>query len=94
MKGSKMSMRGANEVSPHVCTQGCKHDAHFEAVAIDGVRIPDSRMAKDLMQLVRDSETDLLFNHSTRVYFFGALTGKRRGMKFRSRASVRWRDVP
>src|SRR5690242_15480707 len=69
MKGSKMSMRGANEVSPHVCTQGCKHDAHFEAVAIDGVRIPDSRMAKDLMQLVRDSETDLLFNHSTRVYF-------------------------
>src|SRR5262249_42049735 len=25
---------------------------------------------------------DLLFNHSTRVYFFGALTGKRRGLKF------------
>jgi HD domain len=51
-------------------------------VAIDGVRIPDSSMAKDLTQLIRDTETDLLFHHSTRVYLFGALTGKRRSMKF------------
>ncbi|AWM06140.2 HD domain-containing protein [Bradyrhizobium symbiodeficiens] len=39
-------------------------------------------MAGEVRQLVRDTETDLLFNHSTRVYFFGALTGKRRGLKF------------
>jgi hypothetical protein len=51
-------------------------------VAIEGVRIPDSRMANDLTQLIRDTETDLLFNHSTRVYLFGALTGKRRALKF------------
>jgi hypothetical protein len=51
-------------------------------VAIDGIRIPDSNMAKDLTQLIRDTETDLLFHHSTRVYLFGALTGKRRAMKF------------
>ncbi|MFK4525247.1 hypothetical protein ABIF90_003228 [Bradyrhizobium japonicum] len=51
-------------------------------VALDGVRIPDSAMANDLTQLIRDTETDLLFRHSTRVYLFGALTGKRRGLKF------------
>jgi hypothetical protein len=51
-------------------------------VALDGVRIPDSRLANDLTQLIRDTETDLLFCHSTRVYLFGALTGKRRGLKF------------
>jgi HD superfamily phosphodiesterase len=51
-------------------------------VAIDGVCIPDSKMARDLKQLIHDTETELLFNHSTRVYLFGALTGKRRGLKF------------
>jgi HD superfamily phosphodiesterase len=31
---------------------------------------------------VRDTESPLLFNHSTRVYYFGSLAGKRRGLKF------------
>lgn len=56
------------------------HDA--AAAAIDGVTIPDSKMATELKELVRDTETELLFNHSTRVYLFGALTGKRRNLKF------------
>jgi HD superfamily phosphodiesterase len=77
-----MSTRETTEIGPHVCTETCNHDALFAAVVIDGVRIPDSKMARGLTQLVRDTETDLLFNHSTRVYFFGALTGKRRGLKF------------
>ena len=41
-------------------------------------------MANDVSELIRDTETQLLFNHSTRVYLFGALTGKRRGLKFDS----------
>jgi len=49
---------------------------------IAGIKIPDSKMARDLTQLIRDTESDLLFNHSTRVYLFGALTGQRRGLKF------------
>jgi hypothetical protein len=49
---------------------------------IAGIRIPDSKMARDLTQLIRDTEPDLLFHHSTRVYLFGALTGARRGLKF------------
>ena len=33
-------------------------------------------------QFIRDTEPDLLFHHSTRVYLFGALTGERKGLKF------------
>src|SRR5262245_47505369 len=76
-----MSTRKPGEVGRHVCTENCTHDAHA-SVTVDGVRVPDSKMAGELTQLVRDTETDLLFNHSTRVYFFAALTGKRRGLKF------------
>jgi hypothetical protein len=50
--------------------------------ALGNVKIPDSKMARELTQLIRDTESDLLFNHSTRVYFFGALTGQRKGLKF------------
>lgn len=49
---------------------------------IDGVRIPDSKLAREVTQLIRDTENDLLFHHSARVYFWGALTGKRRGLGF------------
>ena len=31
---------------------------------------------------MRDTENDLLFNHSSRVYLFGALAGQSRGLKF------------
>jgi HD superfamily phosphodiesterase len=33
-------------------------------------------------ELVRDTEPPLLFHHSSRVYYWGALTGKRRGFRF------------
>jgi HD superfamily phosphodiesterase len=75
----------ASATCQHSGGDGHNCEAHAPAgafVAIDGVRIPDSNMAKDLTQLIRDTETDLLFHHSTRVYLFGALTGKRRAMKF------------
>ena len=49
---------------------------------IAGIRIPDSKMARDLTQLIRDTESDLLFHHSTRVYLFGALAGERKRLKF------------
>jgi HD superfamily phosphodiesterase len=61
---------------------GGGHAATQPDHSIAGVRIPDSKMARDLTQLIRDTETELLFHHSTRVYLFGALTGQRRGLKF------------
>jgi HD superfamily phosphodiesterase len=51
-------------------------------IITDGIKIPDSKMAREVTQIVRHMESDLLFNHSTRVYFWGALTGKRKGLKF------------
>ena len=49
---------------------------------IAGVPIPDSKLAVEATELVRDTESDLLFDHSLRVYLFGALQGQRRGLKF------------
>jgi hypothetical protein len=49
---------------------------------VDGVEIPDTRLAREITQLVRDTESELLFHHSSRVYYWGALAGKQRGLKF------------
>ena len=50
--------------------------------SIAGVRIPDSKLAQAATELVRDTESDLLFHHSTRVYYFGTLAGVRKKLKF------------
>ncbi|SAK77132.1 metal-dependent phosphohydrolase [Caballeronia catudaia] len=44
--------------------------------------MPDSQLVREVNQLVRDTESELLFNHSTRVYLWGALLGKRKGVTF------------
>jgi hypothetical protein len=49
---------------------------------IASIRVPDSAIARAATQLVRDTEDDLLYNHSRRVFFWGALTGDRRGLKY------------
>jgi HD superfamily phosphodiesterase len=49
---------------------------------LEAIAIPDSRLCKEITELVRDTEPELLFNHSSRVYFFGALTGRRRSLRF------------
>jgi hypothetical protein len=46
------------------------------------VEIPDSTLAKQISEFIRDNETELLFNHSSRVYHFAALAGVRRGLVF------------
>ena len=50
--------------------------------SIHGVGIPDSKIAREITELVRDTESALLFHHSSRVYYFGALAGKHRGLSF------------
>jgi hypothetical protein len=49
---------------------------------LEEVRIPDSTLAREITELVRDTESPLLFHHSSRVYFWGTLAGKRRGLRF------------
>ncbi len=50
--------------------------------SLAGVTILDSKLAREVTELVRDTEPPLLFHHSSRVYYWGALTGKRRGLRF------------
>lgn len=50
--------------------------------SIAGIRIPDSTLARAATELVRDTESPLLFHHSTRVFYFGALAGERAKLKF------------
>jgi hypothetical protein len=51
---------------------------------IAGVRIPDSKLALEAAELVRSYESEMLFNHSVRVYAFGAIQGIRQKLKFDS----------
>ena len=55
-----------------------------EGPSISAVTIPDSKLAREATELVHDTESTLLFNHSTRVYYFASLAGKRRELKFDS----------
>jgi hypothetical protein len=45
------------------------------------IRIPDSPMVREATAFIRDAEDDLLFDHSRRVFLFGALQGLRRGLR-------------
>ena len=43
---------------------------------ISGIAVPSSKLANEITEFIRDTESTLLFNHSSRVYYFGALAGQ------------------
>jgi hypothetical protein len=47
-----------------------------------GVTVPDTKLARDATELVRDSTTDLVYHHSRRVFWFGSVQGRHRGISF------------
>src|SRR5258708_32486949 len=47
-----------------------------------GMTVPDSRVARDATELVRESTTDLIFGHSRRVYWYANRHGRREGLSF------------
>ncbi|OMC39690.1 HD domain-containing protein [Mycobacterium sp. IS-1264] len=49
--------------------------------SIAGIQIPDSPLVREATEFIRHAEDDLLFNHSRRVFLFGALEGLRRGLQ-------------
>jgi hypothetical protein len=49
---------------------------------IAGIRIPDSALASDVTQFVGDTSSQLLFDHSRRVFLWGSLQGQQRGLTF------------
>ncbi|ORB29495.1 HD domain-containing protein [Mycolicibacterium parafortuitum] len=48
---------------------------------IAGIAIPDSALVREATDFIREAEDDLLFDHSRRVYLFGALRGQRSGLQ-------------
>jgi hypothetical protein len=54
------------------------------ANVICGVTIPDSKIARDAAELVRQHQTETFFNHNVRTYVFGAMKGMRQNLKFDS----------
>jgi HD superfamily phosphodiesterase len=49
--------------------------------SIAGIVIPDTPLVREITEYIRDTEDELLFNHSRRVFLFGALQGHRRGLQ-------------
>jgi len=47
-----------------------------------GPFVPDTLLAKEATSILREHGSDLLFNHSLRVYLFGAELGRERKLKF------------
>jgi hypothetical protein len=52
------------------------------SVTIAGIRIPDSALARDTTELVRETSSQLLFDHSRRVFLWASLQGRKRGLTF------------
>src|SRR6201993_3010220 len=48
---------------------------------IAGIVIPDTALVREVTDFIRDAEDDLLFDHSRRVFLFGALQGRRCGLE-------------
>ncbi|MFE3019410.1 HD domain-containing protein [Streptomyces sp. NPDC059256] len=46
------------------------------------VPVPDTGLAREATELVRDTTDSLIYHHSRRVYFFGGLQGRNRGLSF------------
>ncbi|WP_339230365.1 HD domain-containing protein [Oceanobacillus sp. FSL K6-2867] len=49
---------------------------------VAGIKIPDSKLAKDAADILREYGNDLLWNHSNRVFLFGAVNGVNAKQKY------------
>src|SRR5262245_38993394 len=62
-----------------MATESIEANAAINAIA--GIVIPDTPLVREVTNFIRDAEGDLLFDHSRRVFLFGALQGSRRGLE-------------
>lgn len=46
------------------------------------IKIPDSALARQITHFIRDTENEILFNHSARVYLWAAIRGARLGLEY------------
>lgn len=51
------------------------------SITVAGITVPDTTLVQDATALVRAATDDLIFDHSSRVFYFGALQGLVRGLE-------------
>ena len=51
------------------------------AETIADVTIPDTALVRDVTAFIRDTEDDLLYHHSRRVFLFGSVRARARGLR-------------
>jgi hypothetical protein len=54
----------------------------FDEQTAAGVTVPDTKLAREATDFIRSSTSDLIYNHSRRVFWFGSLQGRNRGLSF------------
>jgi hypothetical protein len=54
----------------------------FMRSTIAGIPIPDSTIAREATDFVQDTSTQLLFDHSRRVFLWGSLQGEKLGLDY------------
>jgi len=54
----------------------------FVRTTIAGVPIPDSTLAREATEFVQDASTQLLFDHSRRVFLWASLQGEKLGLDY------------
>jgi HD domain-containing protein len=59
-----------------LCSMSATH------TSIAGIPIPDSTIARETTEFVRDVSTPLLFDHSRRVFLWGSLQGEKLGLDY------------
>lgn len=56
--------------------------AKADQSGVAGVAFPDTQLAMEATELVQDVTDELVYNHSRRVYLWGVLQGRKRGLSF------------
>ncbi|MET9563847.1 HD domain-containing protein [Streptomyces tauricus] len=54
----------------------------IDLVTAAGVTVPATQLVREATELIRDTTDELIYHHSRRVYFFGSLQGRERGLGF------------
>jgi len=54
----------------------------MSGTVIAGIEVPASSLMRDVTELLHDSATPLLYHHSRRVFFWGAIRGRKRGLAY------------
>ena len=55
---------------------------HSSGQTVAGVTVPDTKLAREATELIRDRTSDLVYHHSRRVFWWGSLQGSNRGLSF------------